>query len=48
MKSVLKTQTLKAKFNDNHPNMLSSTQYDEVLEEEVWNLKKAYRETYIV
>jgi len=38
-------ETLKAKFNDKHPNLLSSSQYDEVLAEEVWNLKQAYRET---
>ncbi len=38
-------ETLKAKFNDKHPNLLSSSQYDEVLVEKVWNLKQAYRET---
>ncbi len=38
-------ETLKAKFNDRQPNLLSSSQYDEVLAEEVWNLKQAYRET---
>ncbi len=38
-------ETLKAKFNDKHPNMLSSSQYDEVLAEEVWNSKQVYRET---
>ena len=38
-------ETLKAKFNDKHPNLLSSSQYDEVLAEKVWNLKQAYRET---
>jgi len=37
--------TLWAKFNETHPNLLGVTQYFMVLEEEVWNLKKAYRET---
>jgi hypothetical protein len=32
-------EPLKAKFNEKHPNLLSSTQHDEVLAEEVWNLK---------
>ena len=38
-------ETLKAKFNDKYPNLLSSTQYDEVLAQEVWNLEQTYRET---
>ncbi len=41
-------ETLKDKFNDKHPNLLSSSQYDEVLSEEVWNLKQAYREIQAV
>ena len=32
-------------FNEKHPNLLAAKQYFGVLEKEVWNLKKAYRET---
>jgi hypothetical protein len=37
--------TLWAKFKETYPNLLGVTQYFMVLEEELWNLKKAYRET---
>ena len=37
--------TLWALFNEKHPNLLAAKQYFGVLDKEVWNLKKAYRET---
>ncbi len=38
-------ESLYTQFNDKHPNLLSSSKYDEVLSEEVWQLKRAYRQT---
>ena len=32
-------------FNEKYPNLLAATQYFGVLDKEVCNLKKAYRET---
>jgi hypothetical protein len=32
-------------FNEKYPNLLAATQYFGVLDKEVWNLKKTYRET---
>ena len=40
--------TLWALFNEKHPNLLAAKQYFGVLEKEVWNLKKAYRENACV
>jgi hypothetical protein len=37
--------TLWAMFNEKYPNLLAAKQYFGVLDKEVWNLKKAYRET---
>ncbi len=34
-----------SKFKETNPNLLGVTQYFMVLEEEVWNLKRAYLET---
>ena len=38
-------ETLWAKFDQKHPGLLKESKYYEVLEEEVWNLKRAFRET---
>ena len=38
-------ETLWAKFNESYPDRIKESKYYEVLEEEVWNLKRAYRET---
>jgi hypothetical protein len=38
-------ETMWSKFNDSHPGLLSATKYNEVLSEEVWHLKQAYKET---
>ena len=38
-------EVLWAKFNEAHPDRLKESKYYEILAEEVWELKRAYRET---